>query len=164
MPRPRQFPEEVPIANLERRVANLEGIIQAGNWRDWTPSFVNITVGNGTVVARYVRMNGLVSVRFQFTLGSTSSIGSSPTISLPVVASSVGDTVALNTLGNAEFSDNSPSATRHGHVRLQSTTTWRPATYVVVSSRIGEASLGTTEPFTWAVNDHFYCSFTYEGA
>lgn len=164
MSRVRQYPEESPTADLERRLGILERSPRSGIWRDWTPDYANIILGNGGEMARYVQgISGLVVVRFQFTLGTESSIGSNPSISLPVTASSVGDTAALNTIGNAIFKDDS-GGTRHGHVRLQSTTTWRPTVYIVTGGQIGESSLNATVPHPWDVNDHFYCSFFYEGA
>jgi hypothetical protein len=52
-------------------------------WTAFTPTYSGITVGNGTVTARYAKQGNLVSVYFRFVLGSTSSTGSYPIVILP---------------------------------------------------------------------------------
>lgn len=54
----------------------------------WTPVWTNLTVGNGTVSARYGQSSKAVDVRLKLTLGSTSVVGSSPQFTLPVAAHS----------------------------------------------------------------------------
>ena len=55
----------------------------------WTPTYVNLTVGNGTVVARYLESHGMVDYMFSLTFGSTSSVdGSGVTLTYPVPANS----------------------------------------------------------------------------
>jgi hypothetical protein len=54
-----------------------------GTWTNFTPTYTDITVGNGTVVARYSKNANLVTVYFRFTLGSTSSTGAFPVVTLP---------------------------------------------------------------------------------
>ncbi len=130
-------------------------------WQDWTPSYTNITVGNGTVVARYVQDGKTVHVYFSFTLGSTSSIDGLLSVSLPVEASS-SVTLIFSTLGQAVFED--AGATYLGHVRLQTSTTWRPAYFGVSGTLISQLPPDTTSPFTWATGDSLECSFTYEAA
>ena len=60
------------------------GLKYTGGWTTWTPSYTNLTVGNGTVVSRYRQVGKMVDVFFMFTLGSTSTIGSDPRFTLPV--------------------------------------------------------------------------------
>ena len=55
----------------------------AGSWTNFTPTYTDLTVGNGTVVSRYSKNGNLVSVFFRFTCGSTSSTGVNPVVTLP---------------------------------------------------------------------------------
>lgn len=55
-----------------------------GPWTAWTPTLTSITQGNGTLDCRYCQIGKTVHFRFQFTWGSTSSLGSTPMFSLPV--------------------------------------------------------------------------------
>jgi hypothetical protein len=53
------------------------------DWVSWTPTLANLTLGNGTITARYVVIGKTMHFWVEFLLGSTSSVGSSPTISFP---------------------------------------------------------------------------------
>jgi hypothetical protein len=55
----------------------------AGSWTTFTPTYTDITVGNGTVTSRYSKSGNLVTVYFRFVLGSTSSTGVNPIVTLP---------------------------------------------------------------------------------
>lgn len=59
-------------------------------WKDYTPSFANFTLGNGTVTGKYFRIGRLVHFIVQVTLGSTSSVSATGGIqaSLPVAYAS----------------------------------------------------------------------------
>jgi hypothetical protein len=52
-------------------------------WTTFTPTYTDITVGNGTVTSRYTKSGNLVTVYFRFVLGSTSSTGVNPVVTLP---------------------------------------------------------------------------------
>ena len=62
--------------------SNFDEITSA--WTTWTPTRVNITVGNGTEKAYYKQVGKTVIARYVFTCGSTSSIGGAVRISYPV--------------------------------------------------------------------------------
>ena len=133
-----------------------------GAWSDWSPSYVSLTIGNGTIIARYTRIGNLIVARFSFTLGSTSSVGTAPTVSAPVTASSSG--YGLNTpVGSATMED-AGTTTFGGRVFLDSTTTFRvrgdeaSATYV----RMGEITASI--PMTWTTSDVLSFTATYEAA
>jgi hypothetical protein len=53
-------------------------------WTTWTPTYVNITVGNGTIKAYYKQIGKSITARFVFTLGSTSAVSGNVRISYPV--------------------------------------------------------------------------------
>lgn len=55
-------------------------------WTSWTPTLTNLTLGNGTVVARHLRVGQTLHYRFKFTLGSTSAVAAGPRFSLPFAA------------------------------------------------------------------------------
>jgi hypothetical protein len=52
-------------------------------WQTFTPTNASITVGNGTVVAQYQQIGKLINFHYRLTLGTTSSIGADPYITLP---------------------------------------------------------------------------------
>lgn len=130
-----------------------------GSWGAWGSTWVNLTVGNGTVVSRYVQTGKLVTALVNLTWGSTTSISGDVTISLPVTASS-------------SYSGETPIGTLHmldagtlryfGVVTLASTTTasmrvgQSNATYLVATA------LSSSIPFTWTTSDQLNLVFSYE--
>lgn len=65
------------VAGSVLTAAELNGIGEAAV--SFTPTFSSYTRGNGTSVAYYMRVNKLVYVYCEETLGSTSSMGTQPT-------------------------------------------------------------------------------------
>jgi hypothetical protein len=130
-------------------------------WESYTPTFVNITVGNGTLVARYSQINKVVTVQLKFTLGSTSVIGGGGaiTMSLPVTSATAQYNGGSSIVGIG-------SALDPGVINYQLWVTWVTSTTVgfgyMTSNRYQE--IFGTGPFTWNTNDVFACSFTYEAA
>jgi len=56
--------------------ADLNGI---ATWTSFTPTWTNLTVGNGTYDwSLYSQVNDIVFFSIRFTLGSTSSVGTTP--------------------------------------------------------------------------------------
>jgi len=83
-------------------------------WQTWSPSLSNLTLGNGTQIAKYIQIGKTVFVRYKFLLGSTSSVGTSPTISLPVTAiSDYSDTTYVTGTGYSFVAGTTYSITAH---------------------------------------------------
>jgi len=137
--------------------AELNGIGEAGT--TFTPTWSGYTRGNGTTVAYYVRVNKLVYVYVEETLGSTSSMGSAPTLTLPITA--------------ARLQAVSPSRNRiddTGANVFWGTTVPISTTQVVVYADLVSgtytafAGITATVPMTWANTDKFAIAFVYEAA
>jgi len=137
--------------------AELNGIGEAGT--TFTPTWTGYTRGNGTTVAYYVRVNKLVYVYVEETLGSTSSMGSAPTMTLPITA--------------ARLQAVSPSRNRiddTGANVYWGTTVPISTTQVVVYADLVSgtytafAGITATIPMTWANTDKFAIAFVYEAA
>lgn len=94
-------------------------------------------------------------------LGTTSSVGSDPYITLPITAASY--TADRTIIGQAGFNDvgtNSPV----GVVRLKSTTTASIYSLNASSTYLLIAGVSSTSPFTWTTGDNFGLTMTYEAA
>jgi hypothetical protein len=125
-------------------------------WQTWTPTYTNLTIGNGTVTARYQQIGKLINFRFIFTLGSTSAVGTTPTISMPATPNNY---YALYTTyiadnGVASYTGMSDSFAGVFYPLAQLTN----ATYL--SWNYFSASV----PFTWGNGDSFGISGSYEAA
>ena len=132
-------------------------------WLTWTPSHTNLTVGNGTVVARFVQLGELVIAFYHLTFGSTSSMGTSPRISMPVVEA---DSVAAfnQPLGNVWLVDDSSGANNFGFLRHRTTADFEPMVITTGSTYAGATSLTSAVPFTWATADILSFEAVYEAA
>ncbi len=162
MARVQQYPEETPTTDLERRVATLEGLA-AGSWNDWTPAYTNVTKGNGTEVARFVRINKLVALHFTLTFGSSTTIdGTNPTVSLPVNASS-NYTFPRNTIGDAYLFEDGVNATL-GVVRTQTAAIMSVGIMNAAGTNVTPTNMSATAPHTWGINDILYMAALYEAA
>jgi hypothetical protein len=128
-------------------------------WTPYTPTWSNLTVGNGTVVAKYIQYGKLVFVEVTFSLGSTSSVSSAPTMSLPVAASSY---VYLDAVP-VHYYDN--TGLRHyGHLVGNSSTTVGLLASTAAGAYVTAVVVDSTTPFTWAVSDRIRTAFFYEAA
>lgn len=129
-------------------------------WQSWTPSYTNITVGNGTVVAKYVQIGKSVLARYSLTLGTTSSVGTDPTVSLPVTANS--GYVAGDIMGQF-YAEDTGGYIYDGFLWFATTTTATlkmkdPASYV------RNLSITSSVPFIWGNTDKIHLSFQFEAA
>lgn len=123
---------------------------------NWTPTWTNLTVGNGTLdYCAFTIQQGVFKFRLKFTWGSTTSAAGVFTFSLPsgvtLATLAAGDHIE----GIGSFFDASASTKYATFIEYVSTTTLRlramtaDATYVNVSSQ-GSSS---TIPFTWTTSD-----------
>jgi hypothetical protein len=135
--------------------ASLNGV---GQSVAFTPTFGNFTLGNGTVTASYVLVNKLCFMTVKVTLGSTSSVTGAITVSLPVTAASsilYGSNAVINDTGTANYV---------GFVYQGSTTGLVLALQNVASTYPQRANTSATVPMTWAINDTFNITHTFEVA
>ena len=132
-------------------------------WQDWTPTYNNLTVGNGTVVARYIQIGTKVDIYFHFKLGSTSVIGTAPQISMPVTeASSV--TAITQYMGIGLIRDTTASRNFSCIIRLRDTSLMEPMRQEADQTYVRHNTLNATAPMTWAVDDVLSFHVTYEAA
>lgn len=133
-------------------------------WQSWTPTWTNLTVGNGTVDCTYVQIGKTVIVKVQFTFGSTSSVSGSPQLTLPVTAKAF-----LNS-GGGTFANgwttmvDSGSSTQIGMIELLTTTSAQLLAVGTASTYLARTGIGSTVPFTWGTGDYFTGQLIYEAA
>lgn len=132
-----------------------------GAWQSWTPTWTNLTVGNGTVTARYTHIGKLYHFNLVFTLGSSSSVGTFASFSLPATAVTSAAQAGIvhfivNDVGIANYDSSSEiasGATSVGTVISLTNGTW--------SNTNGVTS---TTPMTWASGDSIRAHGWYEAA
>jgi hypothetical protein len=128
----------------------------------YTPTFTNLTVGDGTLAARYKITNDIVDVFLNFTFGGTSSIAGAVSFTLPIASSaSYSVTSAPGTI--LRLFD----ATGSTWVGMFSTITASGTTlaigYPTVSGTgLITSALSSTAPFTWTTSDIITGNFYYQ--
>ena len=134
------------------------------DWAAWTPTLTNMTLGNGTLTARYSQVGKTVFYNFTFILGSTSAIAAAPTFNWPVAPASLAaakvsqicvwyfDASAAMYLGQADPRSRTTSV-------VGFTTSNGSVTAFGVDSAVN-----ATAPFTWTTSDTIFISGTYEAA
>lgn len=126
------------------------------NWPGWfsfTPSFSNVTVGSGTRTGKYSIYGKNIKVYATFAFAADSGITGAVSLTLPVtMISLIGHTVTLK---------DASSSYCVGATFTQSTSC---QVYAINSGNpYGTyASLSSTVPFTWAVNDGISVGLDYE--
>jgi hypothetical protein len=128
-------------------------------WTDFTPSsYGAITVGNGTVTARYMESNTTIIAQMKFVFGSTSSISGATFFTLPVAPKTNNhffSNVYLYDNGSGNFFGSLQVASG-GVTYLYAAS--RPATYIEYNS------VNSGLPFTWTNTDEIYATVVYEKA
>lgn len=132
-------------------------ILNDMEWASYTPAWTNLTVGNATQSGFYRYVNGSIEAVGLITLGSTSSVGTDVTQTVPDSAS----IQALSTLpiGLAALGDTG-TGTHQGVITYNSATTVRFLRQSVSGSNILVATLTASTPFTWATGDTLAWSYS----
>lgn len=128
-------------------------------WQDWTPTYSNLTVNNGTVVAKYIQIGKTVHFRFSLVCGSSTALGTSMEVSLPVTAASgYGTSNIRMPIGNVVGKDG--AATYFGVAVTDASTT----DLTIRWHADGNSGFGGTFPFSETTSDSLDISGTYEAA
>jgi hypothetical protein len=150
------------VEALEAKVAI--GATVLGTYTSYTPTWTNLTVGNGSVGSQYARVNNFVHYYGAFFFGSTSSITGAVSLSLPVNSAGFYNTYN-QTYGSANFQDISVGGIYSGEVVGNGTATSAlvrcfntAGTYAIA------AAISGTVPMTWATTDRLYWSLYYQAA
>jgi hypothetical protein len=129
-------------------------------WATWAPTYNNISVGNGTVVSKFIQVGKTVHFKWVLTFGSTTTYAASQTVSLPVTAAA-GYTNGIDILGQGVGYDSSAVAAVPMMAAYNSTTTFYIRGIDLNAVFYNSTS---TVPYTWAVGDIISLSGTYEAA
>lgn len=128
-------------------------------WQTWTPTYTRLTIGNGTVVARYQQIGKTVNFFWKLTWGSTTSLTNFPCVSLPVNSRES----AQHSIGNATLHDISVGQYT-GIVSIAGSDIF----LISSQSTSGAYSLlyqvDTGTPATWVTGDIWTCVGSYEAA
>ena len=130
-----------------------------GTWTTWSPTYTGLTIGNGTVVARYTQTGKTVTLFWRLTFGSTTAVTAvAPSVSLPANAAYSNIANVGGFLLNAGVEAFVPL----GQIASSTDFILRVArtdqTYLI------DNNISSTVPFTWGTSDEMTYTFTYEAA
>lgn len=123
---------------------------------NYTPTFANTTLGDGSVAGKFKVHGRKVSGQATFTLGLTSAVTGAVTASLP------GGTVVEGTnqpIGIASYVD--AGTAQYAGIIVPSSNTAQFKRFAVSGTAIQQANLSSTTPFTWGSTDYVTATFAY---
>ena len=128
------------------------------DWFNYTPTYTNLTVGNGTHSSKFRISNKTVSFRLGFTLGNSSSVGGFITATLPVTSAAlkVEEPIGIG------FIQDSGTAWFGAVARYATTTTVDIAPQNAASTYLQVSASSSTVPMTWTTNDGLFINGQYE--
>lgn len=132
-------------------------------WQTWTPTWTNVTVGNGSVVARYIQQGKTVTLYLRFTLGTTSSISGQPTFTLPVNANTSFILTNNERLFNVHLED-AGTASYYGRAAFASASSIVVQVINTSGTYASASAISSTVPMTWGTADSMSVLATYEAA
>lgn len=134
-----------------------------GAWASWTPTWTNLTVGNGAVVASYTQIGKTVRATISFLLGTTSAVGTSPTINLPVTPKST-STYARAYFGQGEALDAGTAVYPLVIESAPGSSTGEIKAIGASGTYANTLNISATIPMTWGNLDGFILRLEYEAA
>lgn len=132
------------------------GTTPAGKWTTFSPTWTNVTVGNGTVVARFTRIAKTVHFFIHLTLGGTSSVTGSVIVSTPAT---MNNTSGATRVADCSFFDVSAGQQYWGGATVNGATA-----IALFDNASPNANVGVANPFGWASGDILYVSGSFEEA
>ena len=125
-------------------------------WTTWSPTLAGITKGNGTEIARYVKIGKTVIFNYSFTLGSTSAVTGNLSITLPSTAANG----AYNVTSWVEDS----GVAAYPYFCAPNTTSVLVFGIITTGTYASAFNTSSTVPFTWGTNDNIRIAGQYEEA
>ena len=135
-----------------------------GTYTAYTPTFLNVTAGNGTTTGAYCRVNNFVHYYGSFTLGTTSAVTGAISIVLPInINSDAGSPVG--TYGIIWFQDASTATSFQGQARYNASLNSCFAGAIFAAGTWSSfLNSNATNPMTWATGDSINFNLYYRAA
>jgi hypothetical protein len=137
------------------------GLKWEGNWTSFTPVWTNLTVGNGSVEAKYLKIGQLVHFKVRLAWGSTTSISGRVGIDWPVTPTSQNAAQSANIVVQAEDSGVGPTQCMVLSA-LSTTSTMFLFAMTASGTYVSATDLSNTVPFTWVSGDLLFVAGFYE--
>jgi hypothetical protein len=141
----------IPAAGAKLRASVLSSLITTG-WSAWTPTLANLTLGSGTVVARWRQsgngVNYAADFFFSFLLGAGSAVGTLPSFTLPFTPASHFAVTSL-VIGRGDLIDTGVAA----YFAVGRWTATSTVEVVYLGASGVHTSVTAAAPFAWGSGD-----------
>lgn len=127
-------------------------LVKLTAWTTYTPTNTNITLGNGTLVARYTRVGRTIHMMWDLLFGTTTAFAGAILVGIPFQASASG----LFSCSGSILDNGTQNYNVGGRITAGSNFI-RPETN-------GGGGIDSTTPFTWTNLDRLSFTATYEAA
>lgn len=131
-------------------------------WQTFSPTWSNLTVGNGTVTAFYTTIGKAILGTIKFILGTTSSVSTNPSFTAPATGATRYGTTSNNMIGTGYAEDAGVAGANCAFAFSASTSNISILTMNASGTYGAYAGLTSTAPITWGSGDFFTGSFFYE--
>lgn len=149
-----EFNGNIENANIKSTAAIAFSKLASDAWTSYTPTWTNLTIGNGTTSGAYQKIGRIVHYYGIITWGSTTSSSDVFRASLPVTAKTTTEKGSIHIL------DSSTGIFYVGICHKPATTTLE-----FYANNTTQALAGNyATPFTWTTSDSLSWSITYESA
>jgi hypothetical protein len=147
--------------NLNYLFENLHSGSSTAGWASFTPSWTNITVGNGTSTGKKGYAGKTTHFYAELTFGSTTSVSGAVALGFPDTAVTY---LAHHPVGIAILRDVNVTTNYKGVAIWSTTAAMAIHSLAVSGSNVVTAALSSTAPFTWATGDFLFVAGSYERA
>ena len=133
--------------------------------QSWTPSYNNLDPGDGTVVALYTQIGKVVEATYILTFGASTTIGTNPSVSLPVTAATSPYSTNVVVIGQGFYEDTGVIGYPLQVEISSSTTEFRWEVWKTdVGTNLTSAAVTATVPFTPNAGDKLQATIRYWAA
>jgi hypothetical protein len=133
-----------------------------GSYTAYTPTFSGFTLGNGTITARYTKINKLVHVVGFVDLGTTSTMTGPLDISLPVSFDTASQPILTPFAGQCIFYNG--ATLFNAYPIALSGTSFRMVGLLANGTYTTNYDISSGTPFTWNSSSDFRWNFFYQAA
>ena len=149
------------VEALEAKVAIGNTVL--GTYTAYTPTFTNLTVGNGTLAAQFCRVNNFVHAFGSLIFGSTSAMSVNPIMTLPTTTNiaEVRTGIALGTVAYVTAAGVQTFGYLDGRASVNN---GEFQVFNAGTTYLTRSNPSSTVPFTWATGDFIRWNIFYKAA
>ncbi len=150
------------VEALETKVAIGNTVL--GTYQAYTPTFTNLTVGNGTIAAQYCTVNKFVHAFGTLTFGSSSAMSTNPWFTLPVLTVTAEMGASGMVMGTVSYITAAGAVTKGTANGFAAQSVAQLFVITTSGTYEGQTAPTSSIPFSWATGDIIRWNIYYKAA